>query len=163
MQLKYNKLRIYEVKKEYLNYLCEFDNNVRRKNERRYTGILVRNNNIDYCIPLTCQIKKRNPKLTIDIKDGNTIISQLTINNMIPVTEDLINMVDITNDRDKDYLNKEIQYLRKEYVINSIIEKTNNVIKVIHDENNQDYKFFKSLCANYDMLEEKCIEYINKD
>ena len=47
MKLKNGKLIIYEVKKDYLEYLSRYDNNVRRKSDRRYTGILISDKDVD--------------------------------------------------------------------------------------------------------------------
>lgn len=159
MKLKNGQLIIYEVKKEYLEYLSKFDDNVRRKSDRRYTGILVSDKDVDYCIPLTCQIKNRNKKLTFNIKDKEEIIAQLTINNMIPVTDNVITIVDISRDKDKDYLNREIAYLRKDANLESIIKKATHIQKVLYNPKSYDYNFFKKLCGNYQFLEEKCVEY----
>lgn len=159
MKLKNGQLIIYEVKKEYLEYLSKFDDNVRRKSDRRYTGILISDKNIDYCVPLTCQIKNRSKKLTINIKDKEETIAQLTINNMIPVKENFIEIVDISTDKDKDYLNKEIEYLRKDNNLESILKKASHIQKVVYNPKSYDYSFFRKLCGNYQLLEEKCIEY----
>lgn len=131
MKLKNGQLIIYEVKKDYLEYLSRYDNNVRRKSDRRYTGILISDKDVDYCIPLTCQVKERNKKLTVNIKDKEKTIAQLTINNMIPVKENAINMVDISNDKDKNYLNKEVAFLRKENNMESLLKKAQYIVTVI--------------------------------
>lgn len=162
MKIKDGRLKIYEVSGDYLKYLCNFDNNVRLKSDRRYTGILVSDNNVDYCIPLTCRVKKRSPKLTVNIKNKDTTISQLTINNMIPVTKDVVHIVDVSHDKDRDYLNKEIAFLRKKDILNSIIEKSENIFRVLNNPKDEDYGFFKRLCADYKLLEEKCKEYVQK-
>ena len=108
----------------------------------------------------SCKIKKRNPKLTVNIKDKDKTIAQLTINNMIPVNEKFIKIVDIDSDKDKDYLNKEIRFLRNKKNLNNLLSKTENVFYVIKDNNHPDYNFFKKICANFSLLEEKCKEYI---
>ena len=159
MKLKDDRLILYTVDDSYLQYLCRFDNNVRLKLDRKYTGILISDNGTDYCVPLTCKVKNRNPKLTINIKHNKETIAQLTINNMVPVTNELIHIVDIKNSKDKDYLNNEIAFLRKQQVLDSVISKAENAIYVIHNPNNFDHDFFKKLCANYAFLENKCLEY----
>lgn len=40
MKLKNGQLIIYEVKKDYLEYLSRYDNNVRRKSDRREKGLI---------------------------------------------------------------------------------------------------------------------------
>ena len=159
MKLKNGQLIIYEVKKDYLEYLSRYDNNVRRKSDRRYTGILISDKDVDYCIPLTCQVKERNKKLTVNIKDKEKTIAQLTINNMIPVKENAINMVDISNDKDKNYLNKEVAFLRKENNMESLLKKAQYIQEVLFNPQNYDYNFFRKLCSNIELLEAKCVEY----
>lgn len=90
MRIKNEKLRIYEVDEKYLKYLGRYDKNVRTKSNRKYYGILITNNNIDYCIPFTSKVKKRNLKLTVNIKEKDNVIAQLTINNMIPVNSSVV-------------------------------------------------------------------------
>lgn len=159
MKIKGKKLIVYEVDSNYRNYLRKFDSKVSLKNSRRFYGILVNENEIDYCIPLTCKVKSRNSKLTVNIKHKNKVIAQLLLNNMIPVSCDNVNIVDINNDRDRDYLIKEISYLRLSKVINEIISKTTNLLKVNKDSKHKDYEFFKSISCDFEMLEEKCINY----
>ncbi len=159
MKLKNGQLIIYEVKKEYLEYLSKYDNNVRQKSERRYTGVLISDKDVDYCVPLTCQIKERNKKLTVNIKDKERTIAQLTINNMIPVKESVINIVDISNDKDKNYLNKEVAFLRKENNMVNLLKKAQYIQEVLFNPKSYDYNFFKKLCGNFELLEDKCIEY----
>ena len=156
MEIKNNELAVYMVNKEYLKHLSKIDKNVRQKDERKYYGIIVTNNKKDYCIPFTCKIKKRNKKLTINIREENTIIAQLTLNNMIPVKDSVVKLVDLKSDKDKEYLKEEIRYLRKEDVKKSILDKTENIFKVLSDEKHPDYSFFKCLCGDFKILEKEC-------
>ena len=160
MEIKNGKLIVYDVDNDYRNYLRKYEPRVSMKEERRFYGILVTNNGIDYCIPFTCKIKKRSTKLTINIRNKGGIIAQLLINNMIPVKEEVISIVDVKNDKQKEYLNNEIIYLRKETIINEILEKTEKVLKILEDEKHSDYQFFKQICCDYQLLEQKCQEYI---
>lgn len=159
MKIKDGQLVVYRVKEEYLDYLSKFDANVRKKSNRKYYGILVTKNNIDYCIPFTCKIKKRNHKLTINIKNEGKIIAQLTINNMIPVSSNAIDVVDINKDKDKYYLYAELEYLKKRSVINKLLARAENAIKVINNEEDEDYNFFKNLCCDFPLLEVKSREW----
>lgn len=159
MKIKNEKLKVYKVNADYLNYLSQFDENVRKKSDRKYYGILVTKNNIDYCIPFTCQIKKRNHKLTMNIKNEGKIIAQLTINNMIPVNDEVIEIVDIAKDKDKYYLYAELEYLKQRKVINTLLMRADNVIKVMSNRSGKDYCFFRKLCCNYSLLEEKCRQW----
>ena len=161
MNLKDDLLRFYYVKKDYLEYLSEFDNKVPVKNNRKYIGIIVNKNNQYYCIPLTSIVKDRNKKLTINISYNKKNISQLLLNNMIPINLNNIELIDINNDKDKFYILKELRYLKKEKVIEEILKKTNYILEILLNkkEKHKDYLFFKSLCCNFILLNLKCKEY----
>ena len=159
MKIKNGQLIVYDVDEEYRDFLRKFDYKVSMKENRRFYGILVTENNTDYCIPFSCQIKKRNTKLTINIKHKNITIAQLLINNMIPVASSSIKIVDINNDKQKGYLKDEVVYLKDEEVIKEILKKSENVIKVMKDNKHCDYEFFKKICCNFQLLEEKCNEW----
>ena len=160
MQIKNNQLMVYRVDKEYLNHLSKIDKNVRKKYERKYYGIIITNNGKDYCIPFTSKVKNRNTKLTINIRENSKIIAQLTLNNMIPVHNSLVELVDINKEKDRDYLNREIIFLRKKEIKRSILEKATNLFYVLKEPKHPDYKFFKSLCGNFEILEEECNNWI---
>ena len=117
MRIKEGKFSVYEIDPMYLEYLSKYDKNVRKKSNRKYYGILITKEKTDYCIPFTSKVKKRNPKLTINIKNKKEVIAQLTINNMIPVIDDVVHKVNIKNDKSKYYLYRELYFLRKYDVI----------------------------------------------
>ena len=155
---------MYAISEKYTNYLRKFDNKVSEKEDRKFYGILITNDNMDYYIPFTSKVeKKTSSKLTVNIKDKeNKVIAKLLLNNMIPVNEKDSYIVDINNSKYKDYFNKEIEYLRKETVIKEILRKTDNVFKVLENPKSFDYTFFRNLCCDFKKLEEKCIEYNKK-
>ncbi len=95
MRIKEGKFSVYEIDPMYLEYLSKYDKNVRKKSNRKYYGILITKEKTDYCIPFTSKVKKKNPKLTINIKNKKEVIAQLTINNMIPVIDDVVHKVNI--------------------------------------------------------------------
>ena len=163
MKIKNGNFKIYKINKDYLEYLSKLDKNVRQKYQRKYYGILVTRGNIDYCIPFTSKIKKRNSKLTIDIIDNNKIIAQLTLNNMIPVNSKVIELLDISKEKYKDYLNKEIRYLRNNKVKKKILEKSDNLFYVLNNSKHIDYEFFKHLCPNYKLLEKEAIKWLDNN
>lgn len=58
--------------------------------------------------------EKINSRTTVEIYDEqNELIAALLINNMIPVPDSCFELVDIPNDKDKDYLNSEYFYIRR--------------------------------------------------
>ena len=134
MRIKEGKFSVYEIDPMYLEYLSKYDKNVRKKSNRKYYGILITKEKTDYCIPFTSKVKKRNPKLTINIKNKKEVIAQLTINNMIPVIDD---------------------------VVQEILNKAEKVLNVLNDKNNIDFDFFKVVCCKFKLLEMKSNEWKN--
>lgn len=161
MQIKNGKLIMYDISEDYKQYLRQYDNKVSEKESRKFYGILISKDNTDYYIPFTSKIeKKTNSKLTVTVKDtNNCVIAKLLLNNMIPVNEKDSFIVDVEKSKYKDYFNKEIAYLRKQNVIQEILRKVDNIFKVLENSNNPDYNFFKKLCCDFKLLEEKCVEY----
>lgn len=157
MNIKNGQLIMYKVDPIYRDFLRQYDSRVNEKNERKFYGILLNNNGIDYCIPFTSKkLKKTNPKLTINIKEKNQTIAKLLLNNMIPVNENVLSIVNINEEKDKKYYLKEIRYLRNEKVINEILNKTTDLFNIYNNPKHKDYNFFHSLCCNFPLLEEKC-------
>ena len=152
---------MYDISKEYKDYLRKFDSRVSLKNNRKFYGILVTKNNIDYYIPFTSKInKKTSSKLTINIKDRNRIIAKLLLNNMIPVNIKDTRIVDINKEKYYDYYNKEISYLRSNIIKQQLLKKVDYMYETMLYKNNNDYEFFKKVCCNFSLLEEKCKSYI---
>lgn len=114
MRIKNGKLLMYDISEDYKNYLRNFDNRVSMKENRKFYGILITKDNMDYYIPFTSKIeKKTSSKLTVNVKDtNNRIISKLLLNNMIPVGKNDTILVDIKTSEYKDYFNREIICLK---------------------------------------------------
>lgn len=100
--------------------------------------------------------KKRNLKLTVNIKEKDNVIAQLTINNMIPVNSSVVKEINIRNEKDKYYLYRELYFLRKVKVQEEVLKKAENALRVLKNKNNKDFTFFKSICCDYFILEIKC-------
>ena len=79
MRIKEGKFSVYEIDPMYLEYLSKYDKNVRKKSNRKYYGILITKEKTDYCIPFTSKVKKKNPKLTINIKNKKENLDRLNI------------------------------------------------------------------------------------
>ena len=101
---------------------------------------------------------KKNPPCNPNL----TTQRPFPLNNMIPVNEKEAIVVDIKNSEYKDYFNREIIYLRKEKVKEELLRKVDNIFKVLENPSNIDYIFFKNLCCDFKMLEDKCIKFRKK-
>lgn len=159
VKVKNGHLMVYEVNYEYRKYLEKFENKVSQKDNRKFYGIIVKKNKYEYCIPFTSKVKHRNSKLTINIKSKNRIIAQLLLNNMIPIKENQVKLVDIEKEKYSDYLKSEIIYLSNKKIINEIVNKTINIFKVLSNAENIDYRFFKKLCCDFKKLEQEYFKY----
>jgi len=162
-KIKNGKLVMYDVDEKYRDYLRKYDKKISEKGSRKFYGILVSNNNMDYYIPFTSKKnKKTNDQVTVNIYQDGKIIAKLLINNMIPVKKNNVKKVNITREKFKEYFNEEISYLRNDIVINEILDKVNNAFDIVSKKrkvNIKKYNFFKSICCDYPLLEEKCKEY----
>ena len=164
-KLMNEEFMIYDVDYEYRKYLYNYDNRVNLKANRRYTGLIIILDHYKYFVPLTSHPlrndgKKRNSKTTVEIYDEqNELIAALLINNMIPVPDNCFELVDIPNDKDKDYLNSEYIYIRRSDVKKEIMykaEKAYRQVKLHQDA------FMNRFCCDFNLLERKCDDYIWK-
>lgn len=153
LKIKNGHLMVYEVNSEYRKYLEQFETKVSQKDGRKFYGIIIKKDEHEYCIPFTSKVKQRNSKLTINIKNKGNVIAQLLLNNMIPVTEKQIKLVEIEKEKYYDYLKSEIVYLTNRKVVDEIITKVSNVFEVLENKKHIDYNFFKSICCDFNKLE----------
>lgn len=153
LKIKNGHLMVYEVDVNYRKYLEQFEAKVSQKDSRKFYGIIIKKDEHEYCIPFTSKVKHRNSKLTINIKNKGSVIAQLLLNNMIPVIEEQIKLVEIEKEKYSDYLKSEIIYLTNKKVINEIITKVSNVFTVLENKKHIDYNFFKSICCDFNKLE----------
>lgn len=89
--MKEEKLHFYEVSDEYIEYLSEYDRRIMyskvetRRFKRKYIGILLKINGVNYIAPLSSYKEKHdNMKDGVDfIKIGTKAV--INLNNMFPV------------------------------------------------------------------------------
>ena len=159
-KIKNEQLKMYDISEEYKDYLRKYDYRVSQKENRKFYGILISKDNTDYYIPFTSKTNKNtSPKLTVNIKDGKEIIAKLLLNNMIPVSIKDTKLVDVSKSKYKDYYENEISYLRSKKVKEELLRKINNMFYVLNHKEHRDFKFFKNICCDFKLLEEKCKKY----
>ena len=160
--MKQEKLYFYEVSDEFIEYLSQYDKKIMyskvetRKFKRKYIGILLRVNDLNYIAPLSSFKEKHNGmKDGIDfIKIGNK--SVINLNNMFPVLLEEITKVIIEEERDVNYK----QLLRDEY--NICIPKFKKILRNARVLYNQVVKYkmpIRKRCCDFRKLELKCVEY----
>ena len=161
------KLKLVIVNSEYCDYLRKYDSkvpyNFDKKKKRPFVGVLFEINKCLYFAPLTSPKPKHlTMKNTIDFyRLDNGKLGAINFNNMIPVKENNIEIININKINDKQYnslLREQYRYLTrnqedvfklsKRLYLSYIKERlSTNVIK---------------RCCNFPSLEEKCIEYNKK-
>lgn len=176
------KLKIYSVSDEYVKYLRQFDDKVydnkedKRIHTRKYVGIVLTINNINYYVPMSSpkesdyfdkERKKIRPSVNTIIrmvaKNKNQepeLRGTLRISNMIPVPIEEIIPYNINNESDekyKDIIKDEIAFIREPANENKIMAKA----QLVYNQKSKqlDIKYLKN-CVNYQLLEEKCKDYI---
>jgi len=161
-----DKLKLYTIDSNYVKYLQEFDENVKDNEKdgriRPYIGIVLEIDSFKYFVPL-CSPKQKHYNMDdkldfIKIQDGDELKAVLNINNMIPVLDAEIKLLEIENEplKHQDLLNKEHIIIKK---------KSDRIIKnarVLYKKTTEQRKYNEKLasrCVNFKFLEQKCLEY----
>ncbi len=178
------KLNLYYIDLKYIRNLSNADDNVmsispqRGKENRPFVGVIVLINRAEYCIPLTSPKDKfRNKKSQIDFikifdesrRDENNqfkLIGVLNINNMIPVSEEVITKVDLTihkNDspevkRSKELMQKQLAWCRDH--VDVIISRAQKVYDLVVKTPNKNRNLTKR-SSRFKALENELIKYIS--
>lgn len=160
---------ICRVSPEYAKYMHGIDWRVSEKwQTRTYVGLAVLINNHTYIVPLTSQTtqkrlargkNRRSPQITSFIFSKGEEIANLLHNNMFPVPNDEITVIDIDPLADT-YLSNEVRYMRKHWV--EINSKAIDVFRKRCDSSTPNYTFFEKTCCDFRALEKACEEWINK-
>lgn len=173
-------MKLYMVTDKYINYLRKFDNRVydnkenKRKVMRKYLGIVLKINDLNYYIPMSSpksndykgnEIRKSIiPIIRIisyDEIDSIPILKgTLRISNMIPVPNSELILYEPKNEKNKNYkilVEKELEFIRKnenmikKYANILYKQKTNNY-NVSYINNVVDFKLLEEKCKNYGKL-----------
>ena len=159
-------MKFYTIDDDYINYLKNFErrvwNNFDKENKRPYIGIIIMNNKYDYYAPLTSPKPKnekwRDSLTTIRLDDHNGLYGFICLNNMIPVNNHLVKLLDFSTLKDKRYLdllNKENNIIRKKK--NRIQKNADNLYKEITKKEiiKPFIKKIKPFCFDFKDLEDK--------
>ena len=170
-------MKLYEITDEYINYLRKFDNKVydnkeeNRKVMRKYLGIVLNINQLNYYIPMSSPKKSdyKNNDIRKSVIPIIRIISNeevdnipvlkgtLRISNMIPVPDSELILYEPKNEKNKNYkilIEKELEFIGKN---EELIKKYANILYK-QKMNNYDVSYIKNV-VDFKLLEEKCIEY----
>lgn len=167
-----NSLLLVRLDTKYCDYLRSFDNkvpyNYNEKELRPFVGVLFEINNCMYFAPLSSpKAKHLKLKSKLDfLKIDNGKLGAINFNNMLPVKARNIIKLDL----DKECLTKSEELytkLLKEqiYWLNRNNEKLYGRSQKLYNkylDGTLDKNIAKR-CCNFKLLEEKCIEYNNKN
>lgn len=153
------RLKIYEIKQEYIQYLSQYQPHLFYDNgSRKYIGIILEINDLKYFAPLSSfKPKHRNMDEKVDfvkIKDYAVI----NINNMVPVPKGQYMLVDINGTKDPHYKyllqaeSREINRQRERLVKNAKIvynHKLRNGNNTPLAKRSNDFLFLEEKCKQY--------------
>ena len=157
-------IKFYEIKNEYIDYLSPYAQHLFRnkkaiqKNERKYIGIILQVNGLDYFAPLSSyKSKHENMQEMIDfIKVKKYAV--INLNNMFPVPESECMYVDISKESDLNYkalLLSEYRYIKS--IQEKIKKNAANVYKHKIEKGNS--TGLARRCNDFLALEKACSEY----
>ncbi|MBQ7359758.1 MAG: type III toxin-antitoxin system ToxN/AbiQ family toxin [Lachnospiraceae bacterium] len=155
-------IRIYEIKSEYIKYVGNYQKHIfvptESKKKRKYIGVVLEINNMKYFAPLSSyKDKHKMMKESVDfikIKDYAVI----NLNNMIPVPDSQIVVIDINKEKDMNYRyllqaeSREVNRQRKRIRKNAGIvydHKMHNGNSTALAKRTNDFVLLERLCREY--------------
>lgn len=169
--MRNNRLNFYIISEQYIKYISRFDTHIAYNKgcQRPYIGIVLIINTMLYFAPMFSpkpQHVKYKQNLTFFKMYGNKektdYLGLIRFADMIPVPESEVFMVDTSN-RNQQYnmlLNKQYGYINQVNNRKIIREKAKAIHDiVVSDKNNKTTTFYKKLCCDFKILEQKSKEY----
>lgn len=161
---KKDEIRFYEIDPRYIDYLLPFaphlygNKQPGQNNERKYIGVVLHINELDYFAPLSSAKKKHKY-----MEEGLDFIrvknyAVINLNNMIPVPVSVCKQVDFSKEKNpkyRDLLRAEYRYIK---MIRERIWKNARLL-YNHKIKNVDSTPLAKRCNDFGLLEEKCREY----
>ena len=160
-------MRLYHTKDEYIDFLRKYDEKVaiNKKESRPYVGVVLLVDGIKYYAPLTSpKAKHREMKNSKDFrKIDQGRLGAINFNNMIPVPDSALMMIDINKEADARYKRLLQNQYRALKVDLNAIEKTARDLRTLiltPDSELRDYeRQVKSRCCNLSLLESVYMKY----
>ena len=162
-------MKFYHVKDDYINFLRKYDGKVAdNKHETRpYVGIVLEIGSVKYYAPFSSpKPKHKTMKNTIDFrKIAAGLYGAINFNNMIPVTDSALILIDIEKIGDDKYrrlLQNQYKAIRGDTVQ---IQKTANLLRELLLSDNSELAYYeiriKERCCDIKLLEKIYIQYDN--
>jgi protein AbiQ len=164
------KENLYIVDDNYIEYLREFDNRVmfNKNNKRKYLGIILKVNNLNYFVPLSSPKKndynkngniKASTDYILRIIYNNELKGNLKFNNMIPVPNQCLTKYNVKHESNVGYqilVSMELSFIRRNF--KKIMKKAYILYREKNINNKAKFKYLKHT-VNFKLLEEKCQDY----
>ena len=162
-----DNIKFYEISNKYIDYLSPhaphlfLNKKPRQRNERKYIGIILHINNVDYFAPLSSfKPKHKTMDEMLDfIKIKNYAV--INLNNMFPVPGGVYSLKNPNTEQNCQYktlLNNEIRIIKQKSEI--IISNAKAVYE--HKMTNDGKSKLSQRCNDFKLLEIKCREYKSK-
>ncbi len=159
-----DNIKIYEVDTKYINYLSQFaphlflNKQAGQQNERKYIGVVLSVNGMDYFAPLSSFKPKHNSMCDgIDfIKIKNYAV--INLNNMFPTAPNTYSYVDISavkNEKYKELLRAEYRYIKS--IQERIRKNALTLYKLWLKDGNK--TSLGKRCNDFTLLEDACKKY----
>ena len=157
-------IRLYEVDANYVNYLTAYaphlfhNKAVGHSNERKYIGVILTVNGLDYFAPLS-SFKPKHAKMpeAVDfIKIKNYAV--ININNMFPVPIGQVSYVDISKERNPKYKSLLLAEYRAIKTMQDKIRKNAKIVYTHKIENGNATALAKR-CNDFLLLEDASKKY----
>ena len=162
-----DNIKLYEIDPEYVQYLSGYaahlfhNKQLGQSNERKYIGVILTVNNMDYFAPLS-SFKDKHARMqeSIDfIKVKRYAV--ININNMFPVPDGLATYVDISKEKNEHYRSLLLAEYRTIKSMQQRIRK-NAVIVYKHRIENGTSTSLGKRCNDFKLLEEASRNYKKK-
>lgn len=161
--MKKSRLHLYTLDVKYVRDLANVDDRVmsvspqQHKENRPFVGIIIIMEQYNYCIPMTSPKPKHNKmKNDLDfskiLDSNNHLIGALNFNNMIPVSNDVIQKLDIrpsSSDTPKERAYKELLNNQLDWCndnIDNIIKKANKLYRLITQSPEKSFNLTRRCC-----------------
>ncbi len=159
-----DNIKIYEVDAKYINYLSQFaphlflNKQAGQQNERKYIGVVLSVNGMDYFAPLSSFKPKHSA-----MRDGIDFIkiknyAVINLNNMFPIAPNTYSYVDISaikNEKYKELLRAEYRYIKS--IQERIRKNALTLYKLWLKDGNK--TSLGKRCNDFTLLEDACRKY----
>lgn len=164
-------MNFYSVDDEYIKYISQFDSHIayNKNNQRPYIGVILHIDQFLYFAPLFSpkpqHVKYRNNLSCLKIYGNgneNDYLGLIRFSDMIPIPKKEINKISIYGKGIKYQLLliKQYNYINQPENAQLIKDKAKKLYDIIiNDNKNKKSLFYKKICCNFKVLEEKCLEF----